>query len=129
MKESIEEDDSVLQKQREIAIATFKESWSEEALWDTVVVFQGYQFYTYAKHLPFRYQLKVGRDGTLNRELIISLRKDSKTLTWSSIRLAFEKAKECRGQVVSRPKALGDIRGISYVYAMFLEWGIVKSEE
>ena len=114
-------------KQRERAITTLNASWTEESLWDTVVAFQEYQFYTYAKHLPFQYQLKVGRDGTLNRELIISLRKDSKTLTWSSVRLAFEKAKECRGQVVSRPKALGDIRGISYVYAMFLEWGVVRN--
>lgn len=115
-------------RKRQDCVSRLNEEMSEEALWDTVVAFQDYLFYTAGKKLPFRYTLKTGRDGTPNKELLISLRKESKTLTWSSIRLAFNKVKEHQDEVFPRPKAIGDIRGISYVYAMFLRWGIVRTE-
>ena len=102
-----------------------RELMTEDALWAAVVAFQDYPFKT-MRGLAFSYVLKVGRDGSYNRELIINRRKESKTLAWSSVRLAFEKAKERQGEVISRPKALGDIRGISYVYAMLIRWGIIK---
>ena len=62
------------------------------------------------------YQLKKGLDGFYNKELMISRRKESKTLAWSSIMLAFESALSFRDEVVPRPKARGDVRGISYIY-------------
>ena len=112
-------------RNRQNCVEQLKAEMTENALWEAVVLFQGYPFHTAAKYLLFSYELKICRNGTYNKELIISPRKESKTLTWSSIRLAFEKAKEKQGEIVPRPKALGDIRGISYVYAMFLRWGIV----
>ena len=33
------------------------------------------------------------------------------------------------GEVVSRPKALGDIRGVSYIYAMFYRFGLIDVPE
>lgn len=101
----------------------------EETLWDATVAFQNYPFHTASKHPAFSYVLKKGRNGAYNRELIVNRMKESKTLAWSSVRLAFEKAKERQGEVVPKPKALGDIRGISYVYAMFLRWGIEEENK
>ena len=125
---SVDADRSKLYRKRKQTVERLQEELSEASLWEAVVAFQGYLFYTVGKKVAFRYTLKIGRDGMPNRELILIPRKKSKTLTWSSIRLAFEKAKERQGEVIPRPKTLGDIRGISYVYAMFLRWGIVVNK-
>ncbi len=60
--------------------------------------------------------MKEGRDGTLNKELVVNRRQDSKTLAWSSVTLAFHKSLKMQGEIIFRPKALGDIRSISYIY-------------
>lgn len=59
----------------------------------------------------------------------MSRRKESKTVVWSSVRLAFQKALELPGEIVERPKALGDIRGISYIYPMLYRFGIIEVPE
>lgn len=46
----------------------------------------------------------------------------SKSLAWSSIVLALGNIKE---EVVDRPKALGDIRGVTYIYGMFYQFGLI----
>ena len=33
------------------------------------------------------------------------------------------------GAVVDRPKALGDIRGVTYIYAMFYRFGLIDVPE
>ena len=43
--------------------------------------------------------------------------------------LAFESALRFRGEVVPRPKALGDIRGISYIYPLLYRFGIIDVPE
>ena len=111
---------------RRICVLRLREEPAEQQLWETVIAFQDYEFRT-LRGLPFTYKLKVGRNGEYNRELLISRRKESKTLAWSSLRLAFERAKELQGTVVRRPKEIGDIRGISYIYAMFLQWDLIKA--
>ena len=78
---------------------------TEENLWNAVVVFQDYPFKT-ATGLPFRYQLKVGKNGAWNKELLIDRRENSKSLSWSSVRLAFQNACKMEGEV-KRPKGLG----------------------
>ena len=100
---------------------------TEEKLWELVIRHQGETFYT-LRGLPFTYEVKRGRKGDYNRELLISRRTESKSLTWSSVQRAFARAKEMEGIAVTRPKQLGDIRGISYIYAMFLDWGIIRAE-
>ena len=46
-----------------------------------------------ATGLPFRYKLKIGKNGEYNRELLIDRREKSKSLAWSSVVLAFENSK------------------------------------
>lgn len=81
------------------ALEKFKIERSEEALWGTVMEFQGYRFRTYSG-LPFSYQLKKGRSGAYTKELFID-----------------------------RPKALGDIRGVTYIYALFYRFGLIDVPE
>ena len=67
------------------------EHMNEYALWDAVVTFQKYPFHT-VTGLPFTYELKKSRDGDYNRELVIDRRSGNKTIVWSSVMRAFEKA-------------------------------------
>lgn len=109
------------------SLKRLQEKPTEEALWETIVGFQGEEFQTFAG-LPFTYQLRRGRNGAYTRELWIDRRENSKSLAWSSVRLAFEKVKGGR-IVVERPKALGDLRGASYIYALFLRFGLIEAPE
>lgn len=108
----------------EEVIEQLKEDQTEENLWKAIVAFQGHTFLT-ASGLPFSYTIKSGRNGELTHELWVSRRENSKSLSWSSIRLAFEKAKEIEGPI-KRPKAIGDIRGISYIYPILWYFGIIE---
>lgn len=58
------------------------------------------------------------------KELWIDRRESSKSLAWSSILLAYKNI-ETIGAVVDRPKALGDIRGVSYIYGMFYRFSLI----
>lgn len=98
-------------------------SHDEQYLWKCVVAFQGYRFKTISG-LPFSYKIKTGRNGELTKELLIDRRESSKSLTWSSVLLAFEKTEG--KPLVERPKALGDIRGVAYVYRMFYRFGLIE---
>lgn len=126
---------------------------SEETLWAAVVEFQGYKFRTYSG-LVFSYSLKKGRGkgnadkDTYTKELFIDRRENSKSLAWSSVTLAFRKTQELTAlahrelnpdqrmpdvaytvPLVDRPKALGDIRGVTYIYAMFYRFGLIDVPE
>ena len=102
---------------------------SESDLWSLIISHQSTLFHT-ASGLPFTYTIKIGKRGQLTKELIIDRREQSKTLTWSNIRVAFEKVmrdKEAgKGNYYDRPKAIGDIRGVSYAYSMFWRFGIIE---
>ena len=37
--------------------------------------------------------------------------------------------KNIKGEVVDRPKALGDIRGVTYIYGMFYRFGLIDVPE
>ena len=54
----------------------------------------------------------------------IDRRENSKSLALSSVLLALRNIKKV-GAVVYRPKALGDIRGVSYIYGMFYCFGLI----
>ena len=94
---------------------------TEENFWDVVLAYAGIQFKTYSG-LPFSYQIKKGRNGEYTKELWIDRRENSKSLAWSSVLLAL---KNIKGEVVDRPKALGDIRGVTYIYGMFYRFGLI----
>ena len=108
-------------------VRLLKEIPSEENLWQAVIAFQDYPFKT-ATGLPFRYKLKVGKNGGYNRELMIDQREKSKSLAWSSVVLAFENSKRV-SEEVKKPKALGDIRGVSYIYPILWRFGLIRVPE
>ena len=83
----------------------------------------GVKFKTYSG-LPFTYEIKKGRNGEYTKELWIDRREKSKSLAWSSVLLALQNIKKV-GEVVDRPKALGDIRGVTYIYGMFYRFGLI----
>ena len=94
---------------------------TEENFWGVVLAYAGVKFKTYSG-LPFSYEIKKGKNGEYTKELWIDRREKSKSLAWSSIVLALGNIKE---EVVDRPKALGDIRGVTYIYGMFYQFGLI----
>ena len=105
------------------AVIALRKDPCEENLWKCVVAFRGYKFKTLSG-LPFTYTLKKGRGDEFTKELWIDRREDSKSLAWSSVMLAYHNIGKI-GEVVDRPKALGDIRGVSYIYGLFYRFGLI----
>ena len=100
---------------------------TEEHLWEVVLLYSGVRFKTYSG-LPFTYEIRKGRNGQYTKELWIDRRENSKSLAWSSVLLALHNIKKV-GAVVDRPKALGDIRGVTYIYGMFYRFGLIDIPE
>ena len=115
-------------KLRKSAVEILTAVPTEEHLWDCIVVFQHYPFRT-VTGLPFSYTLKIGRNGEYTRELFIDRRENSKSLAWSSVRMAFEKAAEMEGVVFTRPKELADVRGVSYSFSLLWRFGMITVPE
>lgn len=105
------------------AVTALKKNPCEENLWKCVVAFRGYKFKTMSG-LPFTYKLKKGRGDEFTKELWIDRREGSKSLAWSSVMLTYHNIGKI-GKVVDRPKALGDIRGVSYIYGLFYRFGLI----
>lgn len=113
-------------RKRKAVVEVLKEDMSEEKLWECIIAFQGYPFHT-VTGLKYSYTLKKGRNGDYTKELFIDRRESSKSLAWSSILLAMQKVDA--DTVYEKPKAIGDIRGISYIYPMLWRFGVVKVPE
>ena len=105
------------------AVLALRKDPCEVNLWKCVVAFRGYKFKTMSG-LPFTYTLKKGRGDEFTKELWIDRREGSKSLAWSSVLLAYHNIDKI-GEVVDRPKALGDIRGVSYIYGLFYRFGLI----
>ena len=108
-------------RRRYRAVRKLRSEPTEEHLWETVLLYSGVRFKTYSG-LPFTYEIRKGRNGEYTKELWIDRRENSKSLAWSSVLLAL---KSIKGEVVERPKALGDIRGVTYIYGMFYRFGLI----
>lgn len=113
-------------RKRKAAVEALQEEMSEKKLWDCIIAFHGYPFRT-VTGLKYSYTLKKGRNGDYTKELFIDRRESSKSLAWSSIVLAVEKTET--GTIYEKPKAIGDIRGISYIYPMLWRFGIIAVPE
>ena len=127
-------------RERSRAVADLKEcldagnDWSD-SLWKCIELYEGQKFRTSGRGrehrgaVGFSYHLKVSsRTGEKTDEMIISSREAGKTITRSSVELAFGKAigEQKKAGFVSGPKKLGGF-GSSYLYAIFLKWGIIAS--
>ena len=124
----------VEQEEKRKAVEALLADCSEEHLWACIVAFQGEPLRTMSG-LPYSYTLKEGKHGGLTKELWVDRRENSKSITWSSVRMAFQnvlKMKESLSEgekpYVKRPKALGDIRGISYIYPLFDRFGLIETD-
>lgn len=115
-------------RERKEVVERLQKEVNPDLLWNAIIAFQNYPFFTYSG-LPFSYTIKVGRNGELNKELLINRRDKSKSLTWSSIVIALDKALNQKGNIISRPKEIGDIRGISYIYPIFYRLGLIDVPE
>ena len=105
------------------AMKQWKADPAEENFWGVVVAYAGVKFKTFSG-LPFTYEVRKGRNGEYTKELWIDRREKSKSLAWSSVLLALRNIKKV-GEVIDRPKALGDIRGVTYIYGMFYRFGLI----
>ena len=110
-------------RRRYRAVRKLRSEPTEEHLWETVLLYSGVRFKTYSG-LPFTYEIRKGRSGEYAKELWIDRREKSKSLAWSSVLLALSNIKKV-GEVVNGPKALGDIRGVTYIYGMFYRFGLI----
>lgn len=108
-------------------------------LWDAVLTYQDQTLHTLSG-LEFSYTVKHKKNGEYSGELLVSRKETSKTLTRSSVMLAFHKVleqieiTEKDGTVLfappsyKGPKAVGQIFGISYIFSLFLEIGLIKTQ-
>ena len=108
----------------------------EGLLWAGVLAYQGKAFYTLSG-LEFSYMVKHKKNGDYSGELLISRKETSKT----SVMLAFHKVlaemkfKEINGAAYllppeyRGPKSIGQIFGISYIFSMFQEFGLIRTNE
>lgn len=105
------------------AVRKLRTEPTEKRLWEVVLLYSGVKFKTYSG-LPFFYEIRKGRNGEYTKELWIDRRENSKSLAWSSVLLALRNIKKM-GEVVDRSKALGDIRGVTYIYGIFYRFGLI----
>ena len=92
---------------------------------------EGLQKFVVEKGLDIGFAYDGDADRCLcvdEKELWIDRREGSKSLAWSSVLLAYHNIGKI-GEVVDRPKALGDIRGVSYIYGMFYRFGLIDVPE
>lgn len=111
---------------RKAAVEALVDDPCEQLLWEAIIAFEGYKFFTVSGS-PFSYAVKKGRGGVLNKELIIDRMKNSKTLSWSSVMFAFGEIED--EMLYSRPKELSDSRGISYIFSIFYRFGLIYVED
>ena len=134
---------SMYQSEREVAVKRLQKGILEEKteldklLWDALLAGQG-EFFNTSSGLPFSYVVKRKRNGEYSGELLVSRKESSKTLTRSSVLLAFHKVIDAtqicdidgKAELIlpeyKGPKAIGQIFGISYIYSIFWKFGLIR---
>ena len=93
----------------------------DQMLWDVLLKHENFAFTT-TRELKFKYTIKGG-------ELFVNRKENSKSLTKSSIFMAFHNAIRLQYQdgFVKGPKKLGTF-GASYLYAIFIKFGIITNK-
>ena len=103
-------------QQRRLREAADDFAAASEAVWEMVIAFQNYPFFT-VKNCEFRYTVK-GHEIKISRK--------EKTITRATVDVALKRALEL--SEVSGPKKLG-VFGASYLYPMFLYFGIIPKKK
>lgn len=83
---------------------------------EEILRISGYNFYNIYQIMQLCYFNQVTVEQIRSRGFVDIAKEDkdiSKSLTWSSVVLAFENSKGI-SEEVKKPKALGDIRGLVY---------------
>ena len=119
-----------MDENREERLQRLRQTPTEQTLWACVDAFQGEAFRT-ASGLPFSYHLKIGKRGVYTKEIFVDRRERSKSITWKTVMMSFETIRQMEGErpLVSRPKAMGDLRGVSYIYPLFYRFGLIDVPE
>ena len=89
----------------------------EDILWDAIVKFAGYPFFTMG-NLKFTYHVK-------GYEIFVT--RKEKSITRSTVNVAFQKVVELERNVIG-PKKL-ETFGASYLYAIFQRIGVIKENK
>lgn len=131
------------QSEREVAVKRLqkgileKKTELDKLLWDALLAGQG-EFFNTSSGLPFSYVVKRKRNGEYSGELLVSRKESSKTLTRSSVLLAFHKVIDVtqicdidgKAELIlpeyKGPKAIGQIFGISYIYSIFWKFELIR---
>ena len=115
---------------QEMSVRQLHKAPGEDTLWACVEAFQNERFRT-VSGLPYSYHLKIGRRGVYTKELFVDRREKSKSITWKTVMQAFEAVRQEKKErpLIARPKALGDVRGISYIYPIFFRIGLIDVPE
>ena len=131
------------QSEREVAVKRLqkgileKKTELDKLLWDALLAGQG-EFFNTSSGLPFSYVVKRKRNGEYSGELLVSRKESSKTLTRSSVLLAFHKVIDAtricdidgKAELIlpeyKGPKAIGQIFGISYIYSIFWKFELIR---
>lgn len=108
--------EAALQKQRQRFRAAGNFPARSEAVWEMIIVCQNRPFYT-VRNCEFRYTVK-GHEIKISRK--------EKTITRATVEVALRKALALK--VVDGPKKLG-VFGASYLYPLFLYFGIITKKE
>lgn len=104
------------------------------ALWKVITLYQGQRFKIsgrgkeHSGSVGFTYELKVSeRTGKIMDEILFSTREQGKSVTKSSVERALEVGLKIQQEegYVSDSKKLRTF-GSSYLYAMFLKWGLIN---
>lgn len=136
---SVNADREARYRERRKALKNLKEMIAlnvdyKELLWNCILLYQGQRFRTsgrgesHSGAVGFTYKVKTSaRTGELTEEIIFSTREQGKTVTRSTVELALQNAIVLQREegYVSGPKRLGGF-GSSYLYAIFLKWGVIK---
>ena len=109
-------------RKRLYAIEELHNASTMDNLWSALIQFAGYRFCTY-RGLSFRYTIVGG-------EIFIDRKENSKSITRSSVAVAFEEAIRLMEEVgyVAGPKKLKAF-GASYLYAIFVRFEIICEKE
>ncbi len=106
-----------------------------DVLWECIRLYQNYRFRAvgdgsaYGGAIFFRYCLPMSsKMGQESDEIRISTRKQDRTIRRGTVEQALERALAIQAKegCISNPKKMGKIACGSYLYVIFLRWGVIR---